>query len=78
MRSGRCADPGQTASAADRSRHAAATGGRDPGAGGQDRKELLDQSESLSGTLSIGAAECEAARVLLPQLVKRFHQLHRR
>lgn len=39
-------------------------------------KELLDQSESLSGTLSIGAAECEAARVLLPQLVKRFHQLH--
>ncbi len=36
-------------------------------------KELFDQNEVLTGTISIGAAECEAAQVVLPELIRKFH-----
>ncbi len=35
-------------------------------------KELLEENELLSGTLSIGAAECSAAQEMLPLLMKSF------
>lgn len=37
-------------------------------------KEILDQSDSFAGTIAIGAAECEAAQVFLPEIIQFFNQ----